>query len=84
MKRLLVLDDEHRGRGSSVHPALHRPVGDGRSGPGPDGDAQRERGARALLRLDRDLAAVVGGDVAHDGEAEAGAAGSRLRARSTR
>ena len=45
------------------------------TGPGPAGMRECERGALALVRLHPDLAAVVGGDVADDRQAETGAAG---------
>ena len=72
---LLVLDDEHGlGHGQATSPmavvAAVVAAGDGAAGrwsvnvePTPS------------TRLDRHRAAVVGGDVAHDGQAEAGAAG---------
>ena len=88
---LLVLDDEHRRvRGHDVPSwALGRRVRSdwridscvGRSGPRRGltpslaGEEQGERRAHTLGRLDGHLAAVVAGDVADDGETEAGAAG---------
>src|SRR6476620_5346973 len=45
-----------------------------RHGAGADRDPQREGRAGTFLGVDRDAAAVVGGHVAHDGQAQAGAA----------
>ncbi len=70
---VLVLDDQDRGAGGGHRdqPASEVTA----TGPGSDRESQGERGALALEGLDPDLAGVVAGDVADDGEPEAGAAG---------
>ena len=73
-ERVLVLDDEHgQLLGHGAHPASAVVVTP--TGPGPAGMVECERRALALLGLHPDLTAVVGGNVADDGEAETGAAG---------
>ena len=68
----LVLDDQH-GRMWSSELLLRR--GRGRLDRAGQRDAQDERRALALLRRHEHVAAVVGGDVADDRQAEPGAAG---------
>ena len=76
-KRLLVLDDEHGAGCPTVicSPSPLLTVIDARGRSGWRRQPQRERGALALARRHPHLAAVVGGDVAHDRQPETGAAG---------
>ena len=80
---LLVLDDQYAGHAVSFLRSWVRAVGSGRPGrcrraAGLAGQGQGERRPLALDRPDPHLAAVGGGDVLDDREAEAGAAGGAV------